>query len=403
MFYTLPSRFLSIITFVATSSLFAASEYQEEFLEQLMLAEPYDVIEIPAGTFEFDTQMSLAVDHITIKGQGAEKTILSFKDQSEGAEGLSIAANHVTLEGFTIQDTKGDGIKISGSEGVVIRGLRVLWSVGPQTLNGGYGLYPVQSKDILIEGSYVSGASDAGIYVGQSQNVVLRRNHVEWNVAGIEVENSVDVDVYGNYVTKNTGGILIFNLPELGNSGQRTRVFGNTIIENNLLNFAPAANTVADVPTGTGVMITANKKVEIYENYIAHHQTANVILASYAITGRPIQDPTYNPQIADIYIYDNTFVGGGYNPKGGSSQQTKKLIRQLRTAIGLPFPDILYDGLSQLNPQQEPSLCIQSNFDLSFLDLDLGNDMAHISSDLEPYACSLPRLPGSSLPSFGGL
>ena len=71
----------------------------------------------------------------------------------------------------------------------------------------------------------MKGASDAGIYVGQSRNIVVRRNQVEFNVAGIEIENSTDADVYDNMATNNTGGILVFNLPGPPvQDGRRTRV-----------------------------------------------------------------------------------------------------------------------------------------------------------------------------------
>ena len=65
----------------------------------------------------------------------------------------------------------------------------------------------------------MKGASDAGFYVGQSRNIIVRRNRAEGNVAGIEIENSIGADVYENTATGNTGGILVFNLPDLPMKG----------------------------------------------------------------------------------------------------------------------------------------------------------------------------------------
>src|SRR3546814_1386139 len=87
-----------------------------------------------------------------------------------------------------------------------------LWTGGPSTDNGAYGLYPVQVDNVLIEDSVVKGASDAGIYVGQSTNIIVRNNRAEGNVAGIEIENSTGADVYGNTTTGKTGGILVFKI-----------------------------------------------------------------------------------------------------------------------------------------------------------------------------------------------
>src|SRR3546814_14855072 len=120
-----------------------------------------------------------------------DKTVRSFKGQRSGAEGLIVNADDFTLESLAIEDSKGDGVKVNEGENITIRGVRVEWTNGPDTDNGAYGLYPVQTRNVLIEDSVVIGASDAGIYVGQSQDVVVRRNRAEKNVAGIEIENCI--------------------------------------------------------------------------------------------------------------------------------------------------------------------------------------------------------------------
>ncbi|MFK7828100.1 MAG: parallel beta-helix domain-containing protein [Oligoflexales bacterium] len=379
--------------------------YQDRLLLELMMATPGSVIEIPEGKFEFDTQLSLLVDQVTVRGQGLSKSILSFKGQTQGAEGLLVTANGVTLEGFTIQDSKGDAIKVNRADGLVIRGVGARWSGGPAITNGAYGFYPVQSRNILIESSVVSGASDAGIYVGQSKNVIVRRNHVFENVAGIEIENSVHVDVSNNYVEKNTGGILVFNMPDLNIPGQISRIFGNTIVNNNTINFSPPSNVVADVPAGTGVMITANKKVEVFNNFISGNETANILIVSYMLTGRPINDSSYDPFVESIYIYNNTMLAGGRAPKGGASESTQTLIEVLKSKIGVPFPDVVYDG--SFNPRQRSSdgsipgplkICIKGNYKATFIDLDVENDLSNPSYDLGPHDCHIVKLPAVEIP-----
>ncbi|MFZ4083138.1 MAG: right-handed parallel beta-helix repeat-containing protein [Pirellula sp.] len=47
-----------------------------------------------------------------------------------------------------------------------------------------------ECTNFLIEDCIAIGASDAGIYVGQSQDIVVRNCRAERNVAGIEIENS---------------------------------------------------------------------------------------------------------------------------------------------------------------------------------------------------------------------
>ena len=95
--------------------------------------------------------------------------------------------------------------------------------------NGAYALYPVICENVLIEACEVLGASDAGIYVGQSKDVIIRNNRVYWNVAGIESENSENVAIYNNQAYNNTGGILVFDLPGLTRYGRKIKVYDNEV------------------------------------------------------------------------------------------------------------------------------------------------------------------------------
>ena len=161
------------------------SDYQTTLMTQLIDAEPGDVIEIPAGKFAFERSLSLTVDNVTVRGQGMDKTVLSFADQTSGAEGLLVTANDFTIEDLAIEDTRGDALKINEGNNIIIRRVRTEWTNGPDTDNGAYGIYPVQTTNTLIDGVVAIGASDAGIYVGQSRNVIVRNSRAEFNVAGI--------------------------------------------------------------------------------------------------------------------------------------------------------------------------------------------------------------------------
>ena len=82
-----------------------------------------------------------------------------------GAQGLLVTSDRVTLKDFAVTDAKGDAIKVIGAEGINMINLKTEWTGGPKTTNGAYGLYPVESTDVLIDGCVAIGASDAGISV----------------------------------------------------------------------------------------------------------------------------------------------------------------------------------------------------------------------------------------------
>ena len=193
------------------------------------------------------------------------------------------------------------------------------WTEEVSEKNGGYGFYPVMSENILLEDCEAFGASDAGIYVGQSKNIIVRNNYAYKNVAGIEIENSIHADVYGNVSERNTGGILIFSLPNLSQYGSKVRVFNNIIYDNNLRNFAAPSNIVGYVPQGTGLMVMAYDLVEVFDNRIAGNDTLNVLLTSYNMTEKLTNDPKYQSFVSSVYLYNNHLSLGGRDPKGGSS------------------------------------------------------------------------------------
>ena len=311
-------------------------------------ARPGDVIEFGAGRFDCRATLSLDVSRVTIRGQGSEQTILAFKDQGPGTggEGLLVTSKEdVTIQDLAVEDARGDAIKVQGTRRIVLRNLRVEWSGGPKETNGSYGLYPVLCRDVVIEGCTAIGASDAGIYVGQSENIVVRRNTARQNVAGIEIENSTRADVHENLATDNAGGILVFTLPDLPRKeGRICRVFHNRVLANNHDNFAPKGNTVATVPPGTGVMIMANDQVEVFDNTIEQNQTAGLSIVSYLITGKPFTDEKYDPFCEAVYVHDNRFAGNGGKPAG-------ELGGLLAKALGTPLPDILYDGVADPKKQ----------------------------------------------------
>ncbi len=361
--------------------------FAETFQAQLIEAKPGDVIEVPAGIHEFTRSLSLAVPGVTIRGAGMNDSILSFKNQVQGAEGLLVTAEDFIIQDIAIEDTVGDALKINESTNVTIRRVRTEWTRGANTDNGAYGIYPVQSKNVLIEGSVAIGASDAGIYVGQSSQIIVRNSRAEYNVAGIEIENSTFADVYGNIATNNTGGILVFDLPNLPvQGGQATRVFDNQIFENNNENFAPEGNIVGNVPDGTGLLILANDNIEVFGNRFADNNSVNVMIYSYALGGRSIEDPDYDPYPEQIYIHDNEFVGGGTVP-------AHALLIPWHKATGLDSPNIVWGGLVKQGGSTENLICIANNGEESFLNLNGGASPEAASTDTTAHRCSLPRLP----------
>ena len=358
------------------------------------------LIETPAGSticfesgvFRFTDELTLSSRGMTLRG--TPTTVWDFRDQRTSARnGMLVTNDDFTIEDFTIKNTPGDGIRVEGVEGVTFRKLRVSWD--PDALqpdeagvarSGAYAVYPVDSSKVLIEDCEVSGARDAGLYVGQSHDIIVRRNKVYGNVAGIEVENSKNSEVYGNTVYDNTAGILVFNLPDLPvQDGRRANVHDNEVRENNRANFGIPGTTVAGVPPGVGILILAADETEIHANtFRANDSTA--VLSVSCFTNNNLVDcrstVPYDQFPQQTYIHGNTYEANGTKPSpilGGPLNVTH-------------LEDIAWDGDIDMTKPTENVLCIQETA-ATFRNFNARGFFANPSTDITKHACSLPPLP----------
>src|SRR5271169_5336535 len=127
--------------------------FQKALQEKFLDAKAGTVIEIPPGKHPLDRVLTLRANGVTIRGAGTDSSVLSFKNEISGPEGILVYGNDFTIENLSIEDTKGDGLKINDGENITIRGVRVAWTGGSKTTNGAYGIYPVSSRNVLIEDS----------------------------------------------------------------------------------------------------------------------------------------------------------------------------------------------------------------------------------------------------------
>ena len=365
--------FLFILCFQVHSKewvIFPSNDAQDEIQTAMIVAKPGDTIYLKSGTYNLNHGLSLDVDNVLLKGDGLDKTILNFKKQKTGAQGLLVTSDNVVLKNFAVENALGDAIKSKGSKNIKFINLRTEWTNGPDTKNGAYGLYPVESEKVLIDGCIAIGASDAGIYVGQSEQIIVRNSEVYFNVAGIEIENSYYADVYNNKAENNTAGILVFDLPDLPKQGGKyVRVFNNISSNNNTENFAPEGNIVGTVPKGTGLIIRANRYVEVFQNTFENNSTIGVALVAGDLDSG---DESYDPYPRNIQIYNNFFANSGFDPDYNRGDLPPLLVE----IAGGVMPDIMWDGIlpfwqSIFGQSKKEKLVLDSNNNAKFLNIDV--------------------------------
>jgi parallel beta-helix repeat protein len=365
----------------------------------LATAAPGTTVVFGSGTFRFTNTLSCTSSStdLTLRGQGQTQTILDWTGQLAGAQGIFCNANGFTLTDLTVANTTGDGVKVESADRVTFKRVTVRWDAADYSTHGAYGLYPVQTSNVLITDSTVLGASDAGIYVGQSNKIVVMNNTARDNVAGIEIENSTDADVIDNDAEDNTAGVLVFALPELQRKTTRgVRLLNNRMLHNNGANFAKPGTIVQKVPAGIGVLIMAASEVELFSNTISDNGSTGIGVVSYFVAETPTTDTQYYPFSTKVWIRENTFSGNGTAPDA-----TSRIGAGLASSFTMgPIPTLLWDGIADpalvaANAQNPQTLCI-SGVAPSFANLHA--DAPNVppfpfTTDATPFSCTLAPLP----------
>jgi len=385
--------FLAIAGLLAFTCVSAQKDFQKKLQTQLIMVDDGGTIDLEEGKFTIDGTLSMeGKKHVTIRGKGIGKTILSYKGQQSGAEGIRITnAEDITLEDLSIEDAKGDCIKTMDVKGITFRRVWAGWTGKMSEKNGSYALYPVMCEKVLIEECTARGASDAGIYVGQSRNIIVRNCKAYENVAGIEIENSWDAEIYNNEAYNNTGGILVFDLPDLKlKKGGNCKVYNNVVRDNNAVNFAPKGNIVGKVPQGTGILLLASTNVDVYGNKVINNRTVPTGVISYFITENQINDSSYYPYPTAIRIYDNEY---SKERKRATMKGRMGKLYRFKLKFGKDVPDIVYDGILDeklaVNNKYpaDKAICVKNNKGATWANLDASNDFKNISRDITVVVC----------------
>ncbi len=286
-------------------------------------ASPGDKLLIASGDYE--EEVVITTNGLQLVGCGGASDDRPRFVPVAGGTGNGIFAASVdglhfqSLELFNIEN---NGIFITDANGVSFRDV-----IAEGQLNSTYGLFPVQSNNVLIETSTANEVDDAGLYVGQCTNITVRYSRAEGNVAGIEIENSGNAFVHNNYASDNTGGIIIFRLPGPTLQLSNDHVISHNVSENNnTANFG--GGTVGLIPDGSGIIALSNLDGLFEYNVLRGNNTLGIALADQEIFNVLAGDPNdlpFDPTSPDQtclgnLIQRNSLSGNGLSPdtEGGN-------------------------------------------------------------------------------------
>ncbi|MCI0398168.1 MAG: right-handed parallel beta-helix repeat-containing protein [Chloroflexi bacterium] len=297
-------------------------------------AQPGDTIEVPYGLYY--ERVVVDMSDITLAGIPNEQGEWPILDgRGELPDGIISSGNNFTVGNFHIRNFKDNGVLVEGATGVHFHDIFA-------ENTGTYGVYPVQSTGVLIERVEVTGVDDAGIYAGQCENVVVRDSVAYGNVIGIELENTLNGEVYNNHTYDNSTGIFVVLLPNLTSKiSAQTKVYNNISEDNNHPNFAPEGATARLLPPGVGILLLATDHSEVYNNTLRDNKSSGIAVFSLTSTGA-FENVDVGPIPEHNWLHDNVFENNGFDPDPYVAD------------LGIPAGDILWDVSGMGNVFDEP-------------------------------------------------
>jgi parallel beta-helix repeat protein len=270
-------------------------------------AAPGTKLLITSGTYP--DPATIAVSDLQLVGCGGatnDRPLLEppTPDVSRGIQAAS--QTDLLFQSLEVRNWDDDGIFVQQGQNIVFRDI-----IGDGALNSTYAVFPVTSNGVVVEGCTVTDVVDAGIYVGQSENIVVRHNRVTGSVAGIEIENSGNATVQNNFATGNTGGLLVFKAEGLAVQLSNDHLVShNVLAANNIVNVG--SGTVAGVPDGTGMLIISNDDSVFEYNLIEGNNTFGIALIDQLLAGQEPQ--SVDQKTERNTIRSNVVTGNGLAP-----------------------------------------------------------------------------------------
>jgi parallel beta-helix repeat protein len=271
--------------------------------------------------------MSLPNRPVVLESAGAQSFGIWVSPPDSSGSGPQSDAEHppcglvgTTVRGFSLSGFTVRGFVLHGVHLACVDGFSLSGNVADG--NGEYGLFPVVSSNGSIFGNEVLNTqTDAGIYVGQSDNVDIFDNHVHDNLLGIEVENSVSCSVTANRVHGNSFGIFVDLLPFLERNRQEgTRIVGNQVYDNNRRNTAEPDDLLGALPPGIGVLLTGADRTSVSGNAVTGNQFAGIgvtsVCLAFALLGQGCDGLDIEPNPDGNRIIGNLVLGNGGIPVG---------------------------------------------------------------------------------------
>jgi Right handed beta helix region len=184
----------------------------------------------------------------------------------------------IEVSGFTVQGFEGFGIYLACVDGFRIRD-------NTAQRNDTYAIFPVRSSKGRMSRNTSSGTlTDACLYVGQDDDIVVDHNQASDCQIGFQIENSSNVRWSHNVAKQNTAGMIV----DIINGRQVTEVsdnlvIGNVLADNNRPNSAPVGEETHDILPGIGLVVDGAQRTTVKRNVFEQNGLAGMTIVDFCL------------------------------------------------------------------------------------------------------------------------
>ncbi len=234
-----------------------------------------------------------------------------------GVSGTSV--RNFRLRGFTVRGFSRFGVYLA-----CVSGFRITNTIS--TDNGEYAIFPVVSQHGRLSRSQGARTrSDACLYIGEDDDVLVDHNLATDCQIGFEIENSRHIVLRNNVSRANTAGVIVDVINNrLTTECSDNRVENNLFDANNRPSSALPGDDTADLQPGIGIIVAGADRTTVRHNTIRDHTLAGLTLVDFCLDRADVcamPGLGIDPLPDNNRVVANTFTGNQnailYFPNGG--------------------------------------------------------------------------------------
>ena len=193
-----------------------------------------------------------------------------------GVSGLRLAG--FQLSGFTVRGFDGFGVYLA-----CVDGFRLQRNETHANLT--YAMFPVRSSQGRITRNKASGThSDACLYTGQDEKILVDHNEATDCEIGLQIENCQHVRMTHNLAVGNTAGIIVDVIDgRQAKIASDNAVTHNEIRDNNRPNSAPPEAETSRILPGIGLVLDGADRTLVAGNLIAGNDLTGIAFVPFCL------------------------------------------------------------------------------------------------------------------------